>query len=140
MGTFSRRRAAAAVGLSATAAVHADLVPSHLHEAPYAGVLFIALAAGALLVASVLLATGRRLAWAAAGGLCASAIIAYVISRSLGLPSMSDDIGQWVDPLGVAAVVSELLVLGLAVDVLTGQPRTISRIGPAGLAVRSPSS
>ena len=137
--SHSRWRWPAAAALSATAAIHADLVPAHLHEAPYAGVLFIALAAGALTTAIALLATGHRLAWLAAGALCGSALVAYALSRSLGLPSMSDDIGHWLDPLGVGAVVSEMLVVALAGAVLAGQPRMVSSTGPVGVPARSPS-
>jgi hypothetical protein len=101
----------AAAALSATAAIHMTLVPEHLREAPYAGALFIALSAAALATAILLSATDHELVWLAAVAISLGALVAYFISRSVGLPSMSDDIGDWVNPLGLAAVVCEMLVL-----------------------------
>jgi hypothetical protein len=107
-----------AVALCATAAIHLALVPEHLREAPYAGVLFLALAVGALGLAVVLLVRCDSVAWLAAAGLAAMAAAAYVISRSVGLPAMADDIGDWLNPLGVAAMVCELAVVAIAGRVL----------------------
>lgn len=101
----------AAAALSATAAIHMTLVPEHLHEAPYAGALFIALSAAALATAMVLSATDHDLVWLAALAISLGALVAYFLSRSVGLPSMSDDIGDWANPLGVAAVACEALTL-----------------------------
>jgi hypothetical protein len=97
----------AAACLTASAAIHMTLVPQHLREAPYAGALFIALSAAALAVAMLLMASEHELVWLGAGGLSISAVLGYVLSRSVGLPSLSDDVGDWLNPLGVSAVVSE---------------------------------
>src|SRR5690242_14947110 len=96
-----------AVALTATACIHIALVPAHLHEAPYAGALFIALSTAALSVAILLLTSNHQLAWLGAAALSLTALLAYVISRSVGLPSLADDIGDWLNPLGVAATLSE---------------------------------
>ncbi|MBV9336831.1 MAG: hypothetical protein JO243_13180 [Solirubrobacterales bacterium] len=83
------------------------LVPDHLREAPYAGALFIALSAAALASALLLMAVEHELVWTGAAALCLAAVLGYVLSRSVGLPSMSDDIGDWFNPLGIAAVACE---------------------------------
>jgi hypothetical protein len=101
----------AAAALSATAAIHMTLVPNHLREAPYAGALFIALSAAALATAMMLSATDHELVWLAAGAISIGALVAYFLSRSVGLPSLSDDIGDWANPLGLAAVACEALTL-----------------------------
>jgi hypothetical protein len=101
----------AAAALSATAAIHMTLVPDHLREAPYAGALFIALTTAALATAILLLVTDHELVWRAAGAISLGAIVAYFLSRSVGLPSMSDDIGDWANPLGLTAVACEALTL-----------------------------
>jgi hypothetical protein len=101
----------AAAALSATAAIHMTLVPEHLHEAPYAGALFIALSAAALATAMLLSATDHDVVWLATAALSLGALGAYFLSRSVGLPSMSDDIGDWANPLGVAALACETLTL-----------------------------
>lgn len=138
---MSQPRWLGAAALSTTAAIHIALVPSHLREAPYAGVAFIALAAGSLLVAMWLIAAADRLAWWAAAGLAASALVAYAVSRSVGLPSMSDDIGDWLNSLGVAAGAAELAAVLCAAWVLTGpvQPRRISSTGAVSSTGPSPS-
>jgi hypothetical protein len=101
----------AAAALSATAAIHMTLVPEHLHEVPYAGALFIALSAAALAIAIVLSATDNAFVWLAAGAISLGALAAYLLSRSIGLPSMSDDVGDWANALGLAAVACETLTL-----------------------------
>jgi hypothetical protein len=101
----------AGAALSATAAIHLTLVPDHLREAPYAGALFIALTAAALLTAILLSVTDHDLVWLAAGAISLGAIVAYFLSRSVGLPAMSDDIGDWANPLGLTAVACEALTV-----------------------------
>lgn len=101
----------AAAALSATAAIHMTLVPEHLHEAPYAGTLFIALSAAALAIAMLLSAGDDNRVWLAARAISLGALVAYFLSRSVGLPSLSDDIGDWTNPLGLAAVACETLTL-----------------------------
>jgi hypothetical protein len=46
-----------------------------------------------------------------AAAISLGALVAYFLSRSVGLPSMSDDIGDWANPLGLAAVACEALTL-----------------------------
>lgn len=101
----------AAAALSATAAIHVTLVADHLREAPYAGALFIALTAAALATAMLLSVTDHEFVWLAAGAISLGAISAYFLSRSVGLPSMADDIGDWANPLGLTAVACEALTL-----------------------------
>jgi hypothetical protein len=82
-------------------------VPEHLREAPYAGALFIAVSAAALGLAVLVLVRGDQLVWAGGAALALSAVLAYIASRSIGLPSLGDDIGDWLNPLGVAALLCE---------------------------------
>lgn len=110
-------RGLTAACLDVTAAVHMAIAPDHLREAPYAGVLFIALAAAAMTAAALLLTTRDDRVWAAAAAFSGIALAAYLISRSVGLPLLADDVGDWLNPLGVLAVLSEataLVVSGLA--------------------------
>jgi hypothetical protein len=102
------RRLSAAALLAATAGIHVALVPEHLREAPYAGVLFIALSTAALAMAILLVVRSDLVVWTMSGGLVLSALLAYIASRSIGLPSLSDDVGDWLNPLGIAALAVEL--------------------------------
>ena len=108
----------AAACLAATAAIHMTLVPDHLREAPYAGALFIALSAAALAGALLLMAVDHELVWSGAAALCLAAVIGYVLSRSVGLPSMSDDVGDWLNRLGIAAVACETAAVMISSVVL----------------------
>lgn len=100
-------RWAAAASLTTTAAVHTALAPSHLREAPYAGALFIVLSATALTIALALVRSDHELVWMAAALVSMAALLAYAASRSVGLPSLADDVGDWLNPLGIVAIVSE---------------------------------
>ncbi|HZO76488.1 MAG TPA: hypothetical protein VFB39_00485 [Solirubrobacteraceae bacterium] len=124
----------AAALLAEVAAVHIALVPEHLREAPYAAGLFIALSAASLVVAALMLYRDEPPVWTAAGGLAAGAIVAYVLSRSVGLPMMSDDIGDWLNPLGVGAVCAEAIIVALSWLIL----RTTAATQPTGAPRPSP--
>jgi hypothetical protein len=102
------QRHVVAVLLAATAGIHIALVPEHLREAPYAGVLFIVLSIAALSLATLLMIRGDLVVWTMSAGLVLSALMAYVASRAIGLPSLDDDVGDWLNPLGVAALLVEL--------------------------------
>lgn len=106
--------------LDVIAVVHIAIAPDHLREAPYAGVLFIALAIAALGNAALLLTTRDERAWVLTAALSGSALAAYLFSRSVGLPLLADDIGDWLNPLGALALLSEVtavVVSGLALRV-----------------------
>ena len=120
----------AAAALSATAAIHMTLVPEHLREAPYAGALFIALSVAALATAILLSATDHELVWLAGVTISLGALVAYFISRSVGLPSMSDDIGDWANPLGLAAVACETLTLVCWIGRSAASPRATATALP----------
>lgn len=109
-------RWSAAAALAVAAAVHIPVIPEHLRQAPYMGVLFIALTTVCFaLAAAVLLPGGERpVVWAASAAVCAAAVGAYVLSRTVALPEIGDDVGAWADPLGLAALGSESLTVVLA--------------------------
>lgn len=69
-----------------TAATHIPLVSSHLQEAPYIGVLFIALSVLSLALAVLLLRYDTLPVWVATGAMTALAVIAFLASRTVGLP------------------------------------------------------
>jgi hypothetical protein len=85
-------------------------------DARYIVVLFALLAAATLLLAT-LLVLGRASGFArpAAGSVCAIAIAGYLLSRTVGLPQMDDDVSNWGAPLGIAALVCETGVIAVAV-------------------------
>ena len=108
-GSAFRLPAAACAVVAAVA--HVPVTGEHLAEAPYIGVLFIGLEVTLLAVAVVLVVADTPLAWTVAGVVPALAVVAYVVSRSVGLPQIGDDVGNWTEPLGVVSVVFETLLL-----------------------------
>ena len=100
--------------LTVTAA-HIPVTAEHLSEAPYIGWSFVALEVGTAVLAVVLVLRGDRLVWSAAGGVAALAIAAYVLTRSVALPQIADDVGNWSEPLGIVALSAEKLLLTLVV-------------------------
>jgi hypothetical protein len=95
--------------LAASAGIHAGIVPEHLREEPRLGIAFA-------VTVVVLLATGaavsirpsaRPVAWIAALVL-GSVIVAYIASRTTGIPFLDPD-PEAVDAIGVLAVAIELV-------------------------------
>lgn len=104
----------AAGTLLVAGAVHIPITGEHLREAPYIGALFIALTVACFGCAVLLLVADSRPAWAFAAAVNAAAVVAYLLSRTVGLPEIGDDVGDWADPLGVVALVTETTTVALA--------------------------
>ena len=119
------------VGLLGVALIHTiDAVPT-FGELPYKGWLYVALIVSCIGVAAMLLVRASRAAWTAGAFLVAGAITVYVYSRTVGLPGAGADIGNWSEPLGIAALFVEssvLLLSGFALAaVLPARARTSAR-------------
>jgi len=112
------RRGAAAVGLLGIALIHLLDVPGKFGETPYLGVAYLGLIVTALFCAELLLRRDDRLVWAATGALAASTLIGYTLSRTTGLPGAMGDVGNWLEPLGLASLFVEGVVLLLAASAL----------------------
>ena len=114
------------LGLAALAViiyVHLADLGGKLSEVPYLGYAYIALVIGSLL-AAVLILRNNRQGWTLGGALALGAIIAYALTRTTGLPSAMDDIGNWLEPLGVVALISEAVMVALSGYVLGRNRRT----------------
>ena len=48
----------------------------------------------------------------------AAPFLGYIVSRSVGLPGATDDISNWTQPLGLAALFVEFLVMGISLRAL----------------------
>jgi hypothetical protein len=107
-------RPAGFVGLLGIAMIHFVDLFKTWKERPLIGVAFLALILACLLAAGELVRNPRR-GWQAAGILGALAALGYVVSRTWGLPTSRDDIGNWAEPLGLAALFVEGLVVAMSV-------------------------
>jgi hypothetical protein len=131
---LSRYRYPAAAAAVVTMTSHVPLIPSHLEEAPYVGVLFILLCAASLAEAVLLVRHDRPIVWLLTGMTGSAAVVAYLWSRTVGLPELADDIANWTEPLSYVALAAEGLLIGLAITALR-RGRSVVATGPRWLAV-----
>jgi hypothetical protein len=74
----------------------------------------VAAVVASVLLAATLTVTGDVRALWAAGSLAGMLLLGYVISRTVGLPAATDDIGEWAEPPGLVAIVLEGLLVAVA--------------------------
>jgi hypothetical protein len=103
-------RPTAIVGLAGVALVHLLDLQDTYKEVPWVGIAFGLLIAGALFSAAWLLDVRTQRGWVLAAVVSALGFAAFAISRTTGLPGATNDIGNWLEPLGLANMFSEGLV------------------------------
>jgi hypothetical protein len=124
--------------LVAIALVHILQLPTAFDAIGYLGALFIAAVVAAGVLAAVLARTSDDRAWALAGGLAGLILLGYVLSRSVGLPGFTDDMGDWADAPGLASMLLESLEVVVACAVLAGRrhPRRSAARAPGMRGMR----
>jgi hypothetical protein len=120
-------RAAAVVGLAGVGLIHLLDIPGKFDETPYMGWMYVALILGSVLTAGALVRGSDPRAWAAAAMLPLGAIVGYTLSRTVGLPQATDDVGNWAEPLGMASLFVEGSLVALGGIVLAGRARAVER-------------
>jgi hypothetical protein len=100
--------------LLVAAGTHIPLIRDHLKEAPYIGWLFIVLSVVCIALAVTILFVDHVGVWVLSGAVCLAAVVGFLASRTIGLPQIRDDVGNWTDPLAPPAVASEVLMVALA--------------------------
>jgi hypothetical protein len=93
-----------------TGLVHLYLVPETFAEATYEGLLFLANTIGAA-VAVYGIYRGKIWGWNLGVLIAAGSIVAYIVSRTVGMPGMK--IEDWSNPLGVGSLVVESAFLAV---------------------------
>ena len=119
-------RAVGAVALASLALIHVEDLPDTWGDSTLVGSAFVALIAVSLVLAAALLARpawATRL-WLAVGAVGAGAMVAYVLSRTSGIPGDDDDIGNWRCSLGLATLTVEALIMVLAAWVVSERRRS----------------
>lgn len=117
-------RRLAAVGLVAIAGLHLAAAGDEWGDTRGIFWLFVALAAVCLALGVRLWLGLDRWAWAAVSAVSAAAIVGYVLSRTTGLPGATDDIGDWANPLGIAALAVEAALIPLALVIRSRDARS----------------
>ncbi len=108
-------RSAAVAGLAGIALIHLLELQGKLKEVPYLGVGYIILIALSILAGALLVHGNSRTGWIVAGGVAIGTLVGYSLTRTVGLPQSSDDIGNWLEPMGLASLFVEGVVASLAV-------------------------
>jgi hypothetical protein len=128
--------AVAAVGLIVVGVIHALEIQRQLSGTVWltAGFCLLAVVAPA---AGVWLVLGPTvLAWLFGGLLCLFTATGYCLTRGVGMPGDPADVGNWLEPLGVAALITEGTVVILAVLALVSHYRDAR--GPTDSAATPP--
>ena len=107
-------RGAGVIALAAVAVIHVLDLPDTLPDMPLIGAGYFVLIAAALAASTLLMTVPGPRIWMLADLIGTGAITAYVLSRTIGLPTDTEDIGNWNCALGIAALSTETLVVLLA--------------------------
>jgi hypothetical protein len=114
--------------LGGIAATHLLDAPGKLDHAPVWAVAFFSLSLAAIVLGVLL----NRLwwqpqLWVAAAVLAALPMVGFALSRAVPLPGLEDHVGQWLEPLGIVALVFEVCLLALSTYML----HPVMRLSPA---------
>ncbi|HWC22843.1 MAG TPA: hypothetical protein VG502_11135 [Flexivirga sp.] len=123
----SRFRPLVVVAAVIAAAAHVPVIAPHLDEAPYMGVLFVALTTACLALAVTLAVHDGERVYAFSVLTCGLAIIGYAATRLVAFPMLADDVGNWLEPLGIVSVLSEFVVVVGACLAIRGRGRHAAR-------------
>jgi hypothetical protein len=117
-------RATVAVGLAGIALIHLLDSIGKWSETRYLFWMYVGLMIASLATAGWVLFTRSRTALLAAAAVAASALVGYVVNRTVGLPGATDDIGNWTEPLGLASLFVEGAVVAAALAGLGAARKT----------------
>jgi len=95
--------------------IHLINSPGDLEEGSYTGLLYLVNFVGAL-TAAISIYRGRSWGWSLGALVAGGAFVAYVISRTVGLPGLPVE-EEWLEPLGLLSLMVEALFVGLYVMV-----------------------
>jgi hypothetical protein len=112
-------RMVAIAGLGGVALIHVLQLPDAFAAVDYLGVLFVLAILGSVMLAALMTRVSDERTWAATGALPLLILIGYLLSRTSGLPAFTDDVGEWSEPLGLASLVFEGLLICLSATVLS---------------------
>jgi hypothetical protein len=97
----------AVAAILAAGLIHAVEARDAFGDATYKGLLFIGNGVGALVAAIGIYRDQRALGWLLGLLVAGGAILAYVASRTIGLPGLPAEPDAWLEPMGVASLLCE---------------------------------
>lgn len=108
-------RAAAIFGLVGVAVIHFAQVVATIDQTPYLGAMFVLFTVACAAMAGRLLDRATGLLWVAVAMVNALAIAGYVFTRVFSTFIDHQDVGNWSEMLGLAALLVEGLIVMLSV-------------------------
>lgn len=97
-----------------TGAVHLIVSPHAFDDATYKGVLFLASVFGAFIAAMGIQEGALGRGWVLGTLVACATVAGFIANGTIGLPGLSPDPQAWQEPLGVLVLVSESLMLLVA--------------------------
>ena len=121
-------RVLAVLGIAAIAVIHILDAVGTFSDSRYIFWLYMAIVIGAVPISMLLLHWPSPLAWLGVAALAVGPLLGYLLTRTVGLPGDSADIGNWLDTLGLASLFAETGVLSLALTrlVVARHPRLLA--------------
>jgi hypothetical protein len=92
-----------------TGLIHVVEAQDAFGDATYKGLLFVGNGVGALAAAIGIYRDQRALGWLLGLVVAGGAILAYVASRTVGLPGLPAEPDAWLEPMGVASLLCEAI-------------------------------
>jgi hypothetical protein len=89
------------------ALTHLLIVEDQFDRALYLGSLFVLIAGGSMLTAGLLVWQDSRVVWLLCALVAELGLAVYLLGRTTGLPEVTDDIGQWTQPVDLLAMIVE---------------------------------
>ena len=102
----------AQLALIATAIIHGVEISDAFEEQKYKGILFLLNTVGAVLSAILIRSKLSKAGWTLGYLVSTGALAGYIISRTFGLPGIPAAGESFLEPLGMASVVAELIFVG----------------------------
>ena len=122
-------RSTAIVGLGAVALIHLLELQGKLEETKYLGIGYIGLIVACVISGAMLLHRNDRLGWLLGGGASLATLVGYSLTRTVGLPSAKGDIGNWLEPIGLASIFIEGIVVAIALYALSMKAYSSTSMG-----------
>jgi hypothetical protein len=128
MGTMQKSMTWAGIALIlATGLIHLLNAPDSFEEATYKGLLFVANGAGAAVAAFGIYRGVKSWGWGLGLLVAGGALVAYILSRTIGLPGLEAEPDAWFEPLGLASLIAEGLFIGVGASAFSLSARRSDR-------------
>ncbi|MBC7590496.1 MAG: hypothetical protein H7226_05555 [Salinibacterium sp.] len=115
---LSARQIAVGLALAVTAAIHVLDLPGKIEEVPYLAVAYVFLIVASFVIMERIFRGGKVIDYVAAIALSLAILFAFVVNRTVGMPGATDDIGNWLEPLGLLSLVVESFIVWQAAAAL----------------------